>query len=71
MDSLEQLKARHETVALELNFLKELYDVRVPILSQDFDGVDDAQKLLYHHSLLSTICSQKKFEGNIWNSPRS
>jgi len=36
LDTLEHIKARHETVALELNFLKELYDVRIPILSNDF-----------------------------------
>jgi len=39
----------------------------IEISPSDFDS---AQVLLYRHSLLSTINSQNKFEGNVWNASR-
>ncbi len=35
LNGIEQVKIRHETVALELNFLRELYDVKPPLLNLD------------------------------------
>jgi hypothetical protein len=62
---------KHETVSLELNFLKDIYDVQMPLLNLDFAKLDQGQIMIYHHSLLYTLSTQKKFEGNVWNAPRS
>lgn len=69
--TLEQLRAQHQTVALELNFLRDVYDVKGPLTTLDYTKVDEEQVLIYHHALLHTLAAQKKFEGNVWNVPRS
>lgn len=68
---MEQLRAQHETVALELNFLRDVYDVKAPLMALDYLKIDEEQALIYHHALLHTLAGQKKFEGNVWNAPRS
>ena len=48
-------------MALELNFLSDLYDVKLPMINLDFGKLETNDILVYHHSLLHTLASQKKF----------
>jgi hypothetical protein len=45
--------------------------VKLPLINLDFANLDHNQILIYHHSLLYTLTSQRKFEGNVWNIPRN
>ena len=41
------------------------------MINLDFAKLETSLILVYHHSLLHTLASQKKFEGNVWNVPRN
>jgi hypothetical protein len=57
---MEELRVRHEAVALELHLLKDLYINYLPG-SERSEGEDPLQGVLFRHVVLQTINSQKKF----------
>ena len=66
ISTMKNLTVKHQTVALELNFLKEVYSQCAPkqwnSIAIDSPKIQD---ILYQHSVLRTITSQQKFQGNL------
>jgi hypothetical protein len=62
--SFQEQKVKHETVILELNFLRDLYTPNTAAMAE-FEDADGLQQLLYQHSKLWTLSKQKKFTGNV------
>lgn len=65
INSIEKEKIKHETVIIELNFLKTLYTPNAEALAE-FKEVDGLQQILYQHCILSTLNKQRKFFGNVY-----
>ena len=61
--AMKDLTVKHETVALELNFLKDVYS-SCAIDEWNIES-SNLQELQYRHSILKAITDQQRFEGNL------
>lgn len=41
IQTVELVRVRHETVAVELNFLQDIYDVKMPLINLDFSTLTE------------------------------